>query len=234
MTPVDSPAAATLAASARCTERPDSLSALITSNLPSPPHFAAGALGGPFVIAALTPLRNAMSNAAQDQRSTFTALYQRSLGPPTLPPLSRLRIGFTGAAVSAPAACPQWLMIGPAFHVLHAHLITPLAILGAAFLETAITYGSQTRNAQMAYCPSPSFYYRFAALLLPHNCSSQTQRSNPPAARASVSDPTPLGSGGHPAPPAQLLRHGRHPLAQPPPAAPPHTCPPIWPARGCC
>ena len=42
-------------------------------------------------------------------------------------------------------------MIAPAFHILHSHVPTPLAILGAATLETAITYGSQTRNAQMAY-----------------------------------------------------------------------------------
>jgi hypothetical protein len=42
-------------------------------------------------------------------------------------------------------------MIGPAFHILHSHVPTPLAIIGAATLETAITYGSQTRNAQMAY-----------------------------------------------------------------------------------
>ncbi len=123
----------------------------ISPLLPSPPHLAAGALGGPFVIASLTPLRNAMSNAAQDQRSTFSGLYHRALGgAAVLAPLRRLRIGFTGAAVSAPAACPQWCIIGPAFHVLHQHLMTPLAIIGAAALETAITYGSQTRNAQMA------------------------------------------------------------------------------------
>jgi hypothetical protein len=128
-----------------------SFSTLIMSNLPSPPHFAAGALGGPFVIASLTPLRNSMSNAAQDQTSNFTGLYKRAFGSPSLPLLHRLRIGFTGAAVSAPAACPQWCMIGPAFHILHSHVPTPLAILGAATLETAITYGSQTRNAQMAY-----------------------------------------------------------------------------------
>lgn len=98
-----------------------------------------------------TPLRNSMSNAAQDQTSSFTGLYKRAFGSPSLPLLHRLRIGFTGAVVSAPAACPQWCMIGPAFHILHSHVPTPLAILGAATLETAITYGSQTRNAQMAY-----------------------------------------------------------------------------------
>ena len=119
--------------------------------LPPPPLLAAGALGGPFVIASLTPLRNAMSNAAQDQASSLAGLYRRAFGSPTLAVASRLRVGFTGALVSAPAACPQWCVIGPAFHVLHSVLPTPAALLGTATLETFITFGSQTRNAQMAY-----------------------------------------------------------------------------------
>ena len=112
--------------------------------LPSPPLLAAGALGGPFVIASLTPLRNAMSNAAQDQTSSVMRLYMKALG-------GSPRVAFTGALVSAGPASPQWCMIGPAFHALHAHLPTPVALLGTALLETFITFGSQTRNAQMAF-----------------------------------------------------------------------------------
>eukprot|EP00966_Prymnesium_polylepis_P163697 3784128-Prymnesium_polylepis.1 len=123
----------------------------ITARLPPPPLLAAGALGGPFVISSLTPLRNAMSNASQDQRSTLPQLYQRAMGSPTLGIAQRLRVGYTGALVSAGPACPQWCIIGPAFHVFHAYLPTPLALLGTAMLETFITFGSQTRNAQMAY-----------------------------------------------------------------------------------
>jgi len=123
----------------------------ISRHLPSPPLFAAGALGGPFVIASLTPLRNAMSNAAQDQQSSLMQLFRNALGGSTPSLAQRLRVGFTGAAIAAPPACPQWCIIGPAFHMLHAHLPTPLALLGTATLETFITFGSQTRNAQMAY-----------------------------------------------------------------------------------
>eukprot|EP00971_Amphidinium_carterae_P013179 260043-Amphidinium_carterae.1 len=38
----------------------------------------AGALGGPFVIFALTPLRNALTLASQDQESSAFELYGRT------------------------------------------------------------------------------------------------------------------------------------------------------------
>lgn len=123
----------------------------LRSHLPKPPLLAAGALGGPLVICSLTPLRNVMSNAAQDQRSTFMQLYRKVLGSPSLGAIHRLRLAYTGAMVSGPAACPQWCIIGPAFHFLNSYLPTPVALLGTATLETFITFGSQTRNAQMAY-----------------------------------------------------------------------------------
>jgi len=119
--------------------------------VPQPPLLAAGALGGPFVIGSLTPLRNVMSNAAQDQQSTFLQLYRKVIGSPSLSAVQQLRVAYTGALVSVPPACPQWCMIGPFFHLLHTVLPTPAAILGTACLETSITFGSQTRNVQMAY-----------------------------------------------------------------------------------
>ena len=119
------------------------LTAILRESAPAPPYVAAGALGGPLVIASLTPLRNAMSNAAQDQHSSFTGLYRRACSSP--------RIAFTGALVSAGPASPQWSMIGPMFHVFHSLVPIPAALLATASLETFITYGSQTRNAQMAY-----------------------------------------------------------------------------------
>ena len=119
--------------------------------LPTPPLLAAGAFGGPFVIASLTPLRNAMSNAAQDQASNLPRLYLNAVGGSSTSLATRLRVGFTGAMVSAGPAIPQWTVIGPFFHALHQHLPTPLALLGTATLETFITFGSQTRNAQMAH-----------------------------------------------------------------------------------
>jgi len=123
----------------------------LRSLVPKPPLLAAGAIGGPFVIVSLTPLRNVMSNAAQDQQSTFLNLYRRVLGSTSLGAMQRVQLAYTGAMISGPPACPQWCMIGPAFHLLHAYLPTPAALLGTAALETFITFGSQTRNAQLAY-----------------------------------------------------------------------------------
>lgn len=121
--------------------------------LPDSPLLAAGALGGPFVISSLTPLRNAMSNGAQDQTATLRQLYSKALGlrsgASNVGP--RLRVAYTGALVSAGPACPQWTIIGPAFHVLNAHMPTTFALLGIACVETVVTYGSQSRNVQMSY-----------------------------------------------------------------------------------
>jgi len=119
--------------------------------IPPPPLAAAGALGGPVVIASLTPLRNAMSNAAKDQTSSLSRLYLHAFGGSGASLATRLRVGFTGAMVSAGPAVPQWTIIGPFFHALHSYLPTPFALLGTATLETFITFGSQTRNVQMAY-----------------------------------------------------------------------------------
>jgi len=129
---------------------PSPLFAALQEHVPEPPLLAAGALGGPFVIASLTPLRNAMSNGAQDPTASFRQLYSKVLGPRGTG-LHRLRVAFTGAATSVGPACPQWCVIGPAFHFLHGYFATPLALLSTAVLETFITYGSQSRNAQMAY-----------------------------------------------------------------------------------
>lgn len=123
------------------------------SILPSPPHLAAGAFGGPLVIVSLTPLRNAMSNAAQDRTASFVQLFAKVGGRGAMHSslMSRVATAYTGAAVSALPACPQWCVIGPAFHAFHAVLPTPLALLATAHLETFIAYGSQSRNAQLAY-----------------------------------------------------------------------------------
>lgn len=120
-------------------------------HIPEPALLAAGGLGGPFVIFCTTPLRNAMSNGAQDQAAGLAQLYSKALGSPSLSLASRLKVGYTGAMVSVGPACPQWCMIGPAFHFLNGYMPTAAAVLATACVETFITYGSQSRNAQMAY-----------------------------------------------------------------------------------
>lgn len=118
--------------------------------LPETPLLAAGALGGPFVIASLTPLRNAMSNGAQDSSASLQQLYTRALGFHS-PGVSKVRIAYTGALVSSGPACIQWTIIGPAFHLFNSFAPSPAALLATAALETCVTFGSQSRNAQMAF-----------------------------------------------------------------------------------
>jgi len=111
---------------------------------------AAGFFGGPVVITSLTPFRNAMSLCSQDQTASLRQLYDKALGR-RAQGTARLRIAYTGALTAAPAACPQWCILGPAFHLFNSATWTPVALLATAVLETLITYGSQSRNAQMAY-----------------------------------------------------------------------------------
>jgi len=48
-------------------------------------------------------------------------------------------------------ACPQFVAVGPVFHLFDAVAPRPMALFGAALIETCITYGSQSRNAQLAF-----------------------------------------------------------------------------------
>mmetsp|Transcript_44980 Transcript_44980/g.104067 ORF Transcript_44980/g.104067 Transcript_44980/m.104067 type:complete len:317 (+) Transcript_44980:80-1030(+) len=124
-------------------------------HLPDTSLLLAGALGGPFVIASLTPLRNAMSIGAKDGNASALTLYSRVFGysakSPDLGLGGRLRVAYTGARVSMVAACPQFVAIGPAFHLFDAVVPRPMALFSAALIETFITYGSQSRNAQLAF-----------------------------------------------------------------------------------
>lgn len=119
-------------------------------HVPEPPLLVAGALGGPFVIVSLTPFRNAMSNGAQDQTSGLREVYRRAFGGATSGFGRRVRVAFAGGAASVLPACPQWCVIGPAFHFMHGFVPAPIALLGTATLEAFITFGSQSRNAQLS------------------------------------------------------------------------------------
>lgn len=127
--------------------------------LPDTPLLLSGALGGPLVIFSCTPLRNALTLGSQDPRSGLFALYRKVFrgGFPS---------GWTGGAAPAVVACPQFLALGPVYHFLHGHaraivgvdedaghvvLPSVVAAAGAGLFETVLTFGSQSRNAQMAY-----------------------------------------------------------------------------------
>mmetsp|Transcript_120567 Transcript_120567/g.191162 ORF Transcript_120567/g.191162 Transcript_120567/m.191162 type:complete len:310 (-) Transcript_120567:332-1261(-) len=113
--------------------------------LPETPLILAGALGGPLIIFGYTPLRNALTLASQDTESTASELYQ-----------AVFRDGFSsawvGGMVAAVPACPQFCMMGPFFHMAKELFgSNALAVFSSALCETAISYSSQSRNAQMAY-----------------------------------------------------------------------------------
>lgn len=108
------------------------------------PLVFAGLIGGPLGVIALTPLRNALSLAAADQESSTWQIYKS-----TFP--DGLSSGWTGGMPSGIAACPQFVMVGPVFHLAKNMLGSSiLAVCVSAACESAVTYGALSKNAQMA------------------------------------------------------------------------------------
>jgi len=113
--------------------------------LPDTPLLLAGALGGPFCIFILTPLRNALTLASQDTQSSVIGLYKATFS-------DGFASGWTGGMVPVVPSSPQFCVMGPVFYVLKgAFNSAVLAVLLCAVIETGITYGSQTLNAQLAF-----------------------------------------------------------------------------------
>lgn len=127
--------------------------------LPDVPLLLSGACGGPFVIFLCTPMRNGLTLGSQDRMSGMGQLYKKVFR-------GGAASGWTGGGAPAVVACPQFLCLGPVWHMLHGqsrtllgipedagHRLLPAAMasLGAGLCETVLTYGSQSRNAQMAY-----------------------------------------------------------------------------------
>jgi len=61
-----------------------------------------------------------------------------------------LRGGWTGAAYPAVAACPQYLCVGPLFHIYASFAGSGVASVLTGVTETAILYGAETRAGQLA------------------------------------------------------------------------------------
>ncbi|CAJ1459604.1 unnamed protein product [Effrenium voratum] len=135
----------------------------VREKLPDKPLLVTGAVGGPLVIWLCTPLRNGLTLGSKDKTSNFAGLYRKVFrgGP---------HAGWTGGLAPAVVACPQFLLLGPLYHLFNTVLsefsgcgqLSPtsgprlgcsaVAALGSALGETVMTFGSQSRNAQMA-CP---------------------------------------------------------------------------------
>eukprot|EP00445_Apocalathium_hangoei_P068518 CAMPEP_0204130168 /NCGR_PEP_ID=MMETSP0361-20130328/13193_1 /ASSEMBLY_ACC=CAM_ASM_000343 /TAXON_ID=268821 /ORGANISM="Scrippsiella Hangoei, Strain SHTV-5" /LENGTH=357 /DNA_ID=CAMNT_0051082689 /DNA_START=83 /DNA_END=1154 /DNA_ORIENTATION=+ len=112
---------------------------------PDTPLVLAGALGGPFCIFTLTPLRNALTLASQDASKSAWEIYKCVFS-------GGFSSGWTGGTTPLIPACPQFCIMGPLFHMLKEALgSVPLAVVCAAIAETTISFGSQTVNSQMAF-----------------------------------------------------------------------------------
>mmetsp|Transcript_35595 Transcript_35595/g.81569 ORF Transcript_35595/g.81569 Transcript_35595/m.81569 type:complete len:320 (-) Transcript_35595:113-1072(-) len=112
---------------------------------PDVPLILAGALGGPFVIFALTPLRNALTLASQDQESSAFELYGRTFQ-------SGFAAGWTGGWACVIPSCPQFIMLGPLYHLINDTIGSAfIACFCSAMAETLISFGSQTLNSQLAF-----------------------------------------------------------------------------------
>mmetsp|Transcript_49263 Transcript_49263/g.139102 ORF Transcript_49263/g.139102 Transcript_49263/m.139102 type:complete len:275 (+) Transcript_49263:58-882(+) len=111
--------------------------------MPEAPVLAAGAFGGPFVMYLVTPCRNALTFAAQDAKSSFSGVFRQVFA-------RGLAGGWKGGMYPAIAACPQYLCLGPAYH-MYASAVGPVGgIVLAGITETAVLYGAETKNAHLA------------------------------------------------------------------------------------
>lgn len=111
---------------------------------PEPPLLVTGAIGGPMVMYLITPFRNALSNAATDSEASFCGAYWNVFSKG----LSR---AWTGGMYSAIYACPQFVVLGPLFHIYQQILGAFGGTVMCGMTETFITYGAQTKNAQLAF-----------------------------------------------------------------------------------
>jgi len=117
----------------------------MTSFIPDAPLLAAGGLGGPFVMLLVTPCRNALTFGSQDQVSTIKEIYSKQVFARGIPK------GWTGGIYPAIAACPQFLCLGPAYHIFKNNGLGVVGgVVACSALETAIVYGAETKNAQLA------------------------------------------------------------------------------------
>ena len=114
--------------------------------IPDPPYIAAGAIGGPFVIYLVTPLRNSLTLGALDKSASALNIYQQVFR-------NGLGEAFAGGVPMSRAAVPGFLVLGPAFHMFK-DLVggSNVAAVGlTAVSESLIFYGAESNNAQVAF-----------------------------------------------------------------------------------
>lgn len=111
--------------------------------IPDTPIIVAGAFGGPCVMFLVTPFRNGLTLGSTNIAAGVRELYGQVFA-------KGLRGGWTGGIYPAIAACPQFLCLGPAYHFYASFSGVAGGVVLTSVTETAIVYGAETCNAQMA------------------------------------------------------------------------------------
>jgi hypothetical protein len=110
---------------------------------PETSAIVAGGVGGPLVYFTVTPFRNACTLGATNPSAGMGELYKQVF--------SRGFVrGWTGGIYPSMFACPTFISLGPAYHAFNSLVGTPGAVVLASSMESAILYGAETCNAQMA------------------------------------------------------------------------------------
>lgn len=116
---------------------------MATFHMPETPVIVAGGLGGPAVMFTVTPFRNGLTLASTDAVAGAMELYRQVFARGFMG-------GWTGGIHVAFAACPQFLCLGPAYHFYASFAGVAGGVVLTSATETAIVYGAETCNAQMA------------------------------------------------------------------------------------
>ena len=141
--------------------------------IPDTPLLISGAFGGPCVVFILTPFRNALTLASQDRTSSAPQIYKQIFQ-------GRISRGWVGGIYPSVPAIPQFVTLGPLYHV-YTGLVGPYAALFlTAATESAFTFGAHSRNAQLAFNESVAPHRRVQRLasvftitgpgIIPHIC----------------------------------------------------------------
>jgi hypothetical protein len=132
----------------------------ISKYVPDRALLVSGSLGGPFVVFVLTPLRNALTLASQDRISSTLQIYKKCFQ-------GGFARGWTGGLYPSVPAIPQFVTLGPLYHV-YSSVVGPYAsLLLTAATESAFTFGAHSRNAQMAFNESVPEPRRIRTLATP-------------------------------------------------------------------
>merc|ERR1712232_422714 len=91
----------------------------------------------------VTPLRNALTLAASDPSGSVTRIYRKVFQ-------GGLTRGWVGGAYPAVVSCPQFLCMGPIYHLFASIGGTPAGVIAAAAAESLCTFSAETLGAQMA------------------------------------------------------------------------------------